>query len=205
MPRVRLAARAPYSLRALYYASSAARARSADNAPCPRCPAAPRALLRPVHPAARALPCPHCLAACGHALPAPRSLPAPTTPTEPAGEDVQRWYRVDNLAYRQWTERDAVAQLAARSLLPVDQRDYFRQVTLAQILFDTVVRHYSLSPATRPLQQWRPLLGEDQPLVEEGSVGTCRSARAGSATSVAGGYGGGQHFQQRQLDTLSLQ
>ncbi|CAI7825513.1 unnamed protein product [Closterium sp. NIES-54] len=44
-----------------------------------------------------------------------RSLPATTTPTEPAAdadEDVQRRYRADSLAYRQWTERDAVAQRA---------------------------------------------------------------------------------------------
>ncbi|CAI7761968.1 unnamed protein product, partial [Closterium sp. NIES-53] len=61
-----------------------------------------------------------------------RSLPATTTPTEPAAdadEDVQRRYRADSLAYRQWTERDAVAQRAVRSLLLVDQRDHFRQVS----------------------------------------------------------------------------
>ncbi|CAI7834134.1 unnamed protein product [Closterium sp. NIES-53] len=63
------------------------------------------------------------------------SLPAPTTPTEPAADahkDVQRRYQADSLAYRQWTERDAVAQRAVRSLLPVNQRDHFRQVTSAQ-------------------------------------------------------------------------
>ncbi|CAI7782119.1 unnamed protein product, partial [Closterium sp. NIES-53] len=80
------------------------------------------------------------------------SLLPPTTPTEPAAdadEDVQRRYRADSLAYRQWTECDAVAQRAVRSLLPVDQRDHFQQVTSAQALFDAVVRHYSsLSPAT---------------------------------------------------------
>ncbi|CAI7788147.1 unnamed protein product [Closterium sp. NIES-54] len=56
------------------------------------------------------------------------SLPTPTTPTKPAGdadEDVQRWYRADSLAYWQWTERDAVAQRAVRSLLPIYQRDHF--------------------------------------------------------------------------------
>ncbi|CAI7887392.1 unnamed protein product [Closterium sp. NIES-54] len=56
------------------------------------------------------------------------SLPAPTTPTEPAAvanEDVQRQYRADSIAYRQWMERDAVAQRAVRSLLPVDQIDHF--------------------------------------------------------------------------------
>ncbi|CAI7796090.1 unnamed protein product [Closterium sp. NIES-53] len=85
------------------------------------------------------------------------SLPASMTPTEPAAdadEDVQRRYRADSLAYRQWSERDDVAQRAVRSLLPVDQRDHFRQVTLAQTLFDAVVSHYSsLSPGTQPLQQ----------------------------------------------------
>ncbi|CAI7801290.1 unnamed protein product [Closterium sp. NIES-54] len=58
------------------------------------------------------------------------SLLPPTTPTEPAAdadEDVQRRYRADSLAYRQWTECDAVAQRAVRSLLPVDQRDHFQQ------------------------------------------------------------------------------
>ncbi|CAI7854581.1 unnamed protein product [Closterium sp. NIES-53] len=54
-----------------------------------------------------------------------RSLPAPTTPTEPADEDVQRQYGADSLAYRQWTERNAVAQHAVQSLLPVDHRDHF--------------------------------------------------------------------------------
>ncbi|CAI7826207.1 unnamed protein product [Closterium sp. NIES-53] len=137
------------------------------------------------------------------------SLPTPATPTEPAadaGEDVQRRYRADSLAYGQWMERDTVAQRAVRALLPVEQRDHFRQVTSAQTLFDAVVRHYSsLSLATRPLQQRRPLLGEVQPLVEEESVGTCTSASAGGATSGGGGSRGGQQRQQRQPETPSPQ
>ncbi|CAI7864530.1 unnamed protein product [Closterium sp. NIES-53] len=131
-----------------------------------------------------------------------RSLQAPTPPTEhaaDAGEAVQRRYRADCVARTQWTERDAVAELAVRAHLPVDQRNHFCQVTSAHTFYDTVVRHYSsLSPATRPQWQSSPLLGEVQQLVEEASVGTCTSTRAGGAA-------GGRQRQPRPPETLSPQ
>ncbi|CAI7847186.1 unnamed protein product [Closterium sp. NIES-54] len=136
-----------------------------------------------------------------------RSLQAPTTPAEPAAdacEAVQRRYRADCVAYTQWTERDAVAELVVCTHLPVNQRAHFRQVTSAHTFYDAVVRHYSsLSPATRPLRQSRPLLGEVQQLVEEASVGTCMSTPAGGAAGDLGGSGGGQQRQQRPPETLS--
>ncbi|CAI7874085.1 unnamed protein product [Closterium sp. NIES-53] len=131
------------------------------------------------------------------------SLQPPTTPTQPAadaGKEVQ--WQGDRLAYTQWTERNAVAQLAVRAHLPVNQRARFCQVTPAQTFCDTIVRHYSLSPAIRPLRQSRLLLGEVQQLVEEAIVGTCTSTRTGGVASRGEGFGSGQ---QRQPDTLSPQ
>ncbi|CAI7783466.1 unnamed protein product [Closterium sp. NIES-53] len=132
----------------------------------------------------------------------PGSLQAPTTLTKPAadaGKDMQWRYWADRLAYTQWTERDAIAQLAVRAHLPVDQRAHFCQVTSAQNFYDAVVRHYSsLSPATRPQWQFCPLLGEVQQLVEEASVGTCVFACTGGAAGGGGDSGGGQQWQQRQ-------
>ncbi|CAI7749710.1 unnamed protein product [Closterium sp. NIES-54] len=92
------------------------------------------------------------------------------------------------------------------ALLPVNQRAHFSQVTSAQTLFDAVVRHYSsLSPATRPLQQRRPLLREVQLLVEEASVDACTSAPPSGAIGVDDGSGGGPQRQQHLPETLSLQ
>ncbi|CAI7897905.1 unnamed protein product [Closterium sp. NIES-54] len=59
--------------------------------------------------------------------------------------------------------------------------------------------HYSsLSSATQPLRQRRPLL-------EAVSVGTCASASTGGDSCGGGGFGGGQQRQQRQSETLSPQ
>ncbi|CAI7829187.1 unnamed protein product [Closterium sp. NIES-54] len=100
------------------------------------------------------------------------SLPAPMTPTTPAAEAGE-------------------------------DRAHFRQVTSAKTLYDTVIRHYSsLSPATRPLWQSSPLLGEVQQLVEEACVGTCASARTGGAAGGGGGSGGGQLPQQCQQEKV---
>ncbi|CAI7744541.1 unnamed protein product [Closterium sp. NIES-54] len=137
-----------------------------------------------------------------HAALAARALqPAlPIHPAADAGKEVQ--WQGDRLAYTQWTERNAVAQLAVRAHLPVNQRARFCQVTPAQTFCDTIVRHYSLSPAIRPLRQSRLLLGEVQQLVEEAIVGTCTSTRTGGVASRGEGFGSGQ---QRQPDTLSPQ
>ncbi|CAI7730538.1 unnamed protein product [Closterium sp. NIES-53] len=198
----------------------------------PRAPHMPCYPTRPVRSAAPRdlplLPCAHCRCCCRQVLPPAATLGAaasgciprcrlctlrhrgpfkhPLTPPKPAadaGKDLQWWYRADHLANTQWTERDTVAQLAIRAHLPVDQRAHFHQVTSAQTFYNIVVSHYSsLSPATRPLRQHRPLLGEVQQLVKEASVGTCVSARTGGAASGGGGFGGGQMWQQCQQETI---
>ncbi|CAI7811408.1 unnamed protein product [Closterium sp. NIES-54] len=80
------------------------------------------------------------------------SLQPPTTPTElvaNTGDEVPRRCWVDRNAYRRWTTRDSVGQLAAHTHLSLTQRAHFRQVTSAQTFYDAVVKHYSsISPAT---------------------------------------------------------
>ncbi|CAI7854384.1 unnamed protein product, partial [Closterium sp. NIES-53] len=63
-------------------------------------------------------------------------------------------------------------------------------VTSAHTFYNALVRHYSsLSSATRPLRQSRPLLGEVQQLVEEASFGTCASTPTGGAAGGRGAWG----------------
>ncbi|CAI7898780.1 unnamed protein product [Closterium sp. NIES-54] len=119
------------------------------------------------------------------------SLEVPTTPTEPAadaGEAVHRQYRADCVVCAQWTERDAVVELAVRAHLPVDERTHFRLVASAHNFYDTIAKYYSsLSPATQPLRQRSPLLEEVQQLVEEASVGGAAGGRGGSGSGHPGG------------------
>ncbi|CAI7753271.1 unnamed protein product [Closterium sp. NIES-53] len=116
------------------------------------------------------------------------SLEVPTTPTEPAadaGEAVHRQYRADCVVCAQWTERDAVVELAVRAHLPVDERTHFRLVASAHNFYDTIAKYYSsLSPATQPLRQRSPLLEEVQQLVEEASVGGAAGGRGAWGTSA---------------------
>ncbi|CAI7859359.1 unnamed protein product [Closterium sp. NIES-54] len=125
------------ALRALPCPARASQPRARCSATATSRTAAPRAPLpRAPLPSAH-LPCellPRALLPCA---------PLHPEPAVDAVEEVQQQYWVERLDCTRWTPRNATARLAVRANLPLDQRANFRQVTLAQALYDAVVRRYS--------------------------------------------------------------
>ncbi|CAI7902490.1 unnamed protein product [Closterium sp. NIES-54] len=109
------------------------------------------------------------------------SLQAPTTPAEPAadaGKTVRRRYRADYVACTQWTERDAVAELAILAHMPSVQRTHFRQVTSAHTLYDAVLCEWAVRWGSPGGGAWGTSVGDVEAPggVEVASPGACDSA-----------------------------